>query len=138
MADTPTAPITVTATVEVPFERITNCITGAIEGGSGYWCEEFVPAANSEISDRYITSDTIWYNEEAFWTSGGKATLTFDPPTNDHSGTQTIGTDDLVKGLNVLAAKYPRHFGDLMQERDDASTHDLFLQCVLFGEEVFA
>lgn len=34
-------PILINVTLPVPFERITNCITGAIEGGSTYWCNTF-------------------------------------------------------------------------------------------------
>jgi hypothetical protein len=135
MSDT----LSVTVTTEVPWSTITNCITGAIEGGSGYWCEVFAPSADCEIMvDRYRTSGLIWYDEVTYWAGGGKATLKFDPPTDDHPGEQTIGKDELAKGLNVMATKYPKHFGDLVQENDDAGTHDLFLQCVLFGEEVFA
>lgn len=126
--------------IPVPFEPITNCITGAIEGGSSHWCSTF-QTADDDVSTRLYQSirnaGEVWYDEAAFWEQGGKAVLTFDKPTDADSGTRTIGRDELVNGLAVMALVAPRHFGDLIQENDDAETHDVFLQCVLFGEIIF-
>lgn len=36
-----------------------------------------------------------------------------------------------------MAEKDPRHFGDLVSENDDADTHDVFIQHVLFGEVIY-
>jgi hypothetical protein len=43
----------------------------------------------------------------------------------------------VTKGLEIMATKYARHFADLVSENDDADTHDVFLQCALFGEVVY-
>lgn len=133
-------PITIPCTIAVPFERITNCITGAIEGGSTYWCNEFL-AASDDTSTRLYQSHRnageVWYDAGTYWEQGGKAELAFDKPTDADSGKRTIGKDELVKGLTVMAQIAPRHFGDLLNENDDATTHDVFLQCVLFAEVVF-
>lgn len=130
---------TVKCEIDVPLERITNCITGAIEGGSSYWCNTFVPLpASADIVADIRAKGGVWYDEAEFWERGGGAHLEFDKPTEDSTGEANIGLQQLQNGLNILAAKYGRHFGDLLNENDDANTHDLFLQCVLFGEEVFA
>lgn len=133
-------PIMVTTTVEVPFERVTDCLTGAIEGGSGYWCNQFMAASDDKSTRLYQSmrnSDKVWYDEAAYWQGGGKAELAFDKPTDDHSGKAAIGLEQLVKGLNVMARVAPGQFGHLINENDDASTHDVYLQCVLFGEIIF-
>lgn len=36
-----------------------------------------------------------------------------------------------------MAEKSPRHFADLLSEDDDATTHDVFIQHVLFGEVIY-
>ncbi|WLJ71160.1 hypothetical protein [Sphingomonas phage Carli] len=139
MTDTPTT-LTVKCEIDVPFERITNCITGAIEGGSTYWCNQFMASDDEQSTRLYQTARNegdVWYDSENYWTGGGTAALAFDQPTAEHSGKATIGQTQLVNGLNVMAQIAPRHFGDLLNENDDATTHDVFLQCVLFGEVVF-
>lgn len=123
----------------VPFERITACVTGAIEGGSTYWLNTFIPlpASSDIVADIREKGDGIWYDTEEFWTRGGGAHLEFDKPTDDDPGTRDIGRADLERGLNVMAKIASEHLSDLIRENDDATTHDVFLQCVLFGEIVF-
>jgi hypothetical protein len=41
------------------------------------------------------------------------------------------------QGLDALAAKYPRHFADLVNENTDAITANVLLQCCLFGELIY-
>lgn len=36
-----------------------------------------------------------------------------------------------------MATESPRHFGDLLSENDDAATHDVFIQHVLFSEVIY-
>jgi hypothetical protein len=43
----------------------------------------------------------------------------------------------MVRGLQLMADKYPNHFADFMQENDDATTSDVFLQLSVFGELIF-
>jgi hypothetical protein len=44
----------------------------------------------------------------------------------------------IKSGLKVMAEKYPHHWQDFVSENDDAITGDVFLQCCLFGEIVYA
>ena len=37
-----------------------------------------------------------------------------------------------------MAEKYPRLFQEIVDESGDANTADVFLQCVLLGEEVYS
>lgn len=43
----------------------------------------------------------------------------------------------IKKGLQVFAEKYPAHFADLVNDKTDAITGDVFLQCCVFGEIVY-
>lgn len=136
--DTPIASIKVE--MDVPWEVVTNAITGAIEGGSTYWCRQFMAASDDKSTSLYQSmrnSRKVWYDEREYWDQGGKAELKFDKPFEAHPGEATIDKDQLVKGLTVMAAKAPRHFADLINETDDATTHDVFLQYVLFAETIF-
>lgn len=133
-----TPPLAITAEVLVPMERITNCLVGALEGGSTYWlraCDYIVTVGDEYESPRYA--------DDHFWNDGGRVKLTYDnpdPAAEDDDGDQAskeIGLPELKAGLSIMAAKAAQHFGDLMAENDDAITHDVFIQCVLFGEIVY-
>lgn len=131
-------PVMVNVTLPVPFERITNAIIGAIEGGSNYWMDGFMPLpASGDIRADMKARDLIWYAEAEFWERGGGAHVTFDKPTEDDPGFRNIGKAELEAGLTKMAAVAATHFADLINENDDAITHDVFIQCVLFGEIVF-
>lgn len=131
--------IKIATKVDVRMERVTDMLVGAIEGGSGYWCETFVPlpASGDIVADIRANGGSIWYSEEQFWTRGGGAHVEFDKPTDEDPGFRDIGLADLTKGLAIMAEKSPQHFADLVNENDDATTSDVFLQYVLFGEVIF-
>jgi len=40
----------------------------------------------------------------------------------------------LIRGLKIMAEKYPRHFQDFIREKDDAITGDIYVQCCLLDE----
>lgn len=42
-----------------------------------------------------------------------------------------------LKGLKIMAEKYPLHFDTFINESEDAITGDVFIQCCVFGEIVF-
>lgn len=136
-----TAPLAITAEVLVPLERVVNCLIGAFEGGSTYWLRQIEYVVDPE-KDMASTYDSPAYSDEHFWNDGGRANLTYDNPeaSEEDDGDQKtteIGLTQLTNGLSVMAAKCPRHFGDLVSENDDAITHDVYIQCVLFGDVVY-
>lgn len=137
--------LTVRAEVEVPMERIVNCIVGALEGGYSPWLHSFIHAdlpSDPPLRDSFDETDpVIWYAREKFWTLGGKASLVYDTPTDDEgagTGQATVGLIALRNGLNIMASKAPRHFADLVAENDDAVTHDVFMQMVVLGDIVYS
>ncbi len=40
----------------------------------------------------------------------------------------------LIRGLKIMAEKYPRHFQDFIREKDDDITGDIYVQCCLLDE----
>ncbi len=40
-------------------------------------------------------------------------------------------------GLQTMADKYPNHWHDFINDNEDATTGDVFLQCCLYGEVIF-
>lgn len=45
--------------------------------------------------------------------------------------------DSMCKAMQKMAKDYTHHFDDLMQENDDATTADVWLQLSLFGDVIY-
>lgn len=135
--------LSVPMTVEVPWDVVTNAIVGALEGGYSPWMHAFLP---SESPDSQQALHNVreefegpWYAEEAYW-QRGTASLQYDladEGEGEGNGSMTIGKDEITKGLAAMAQKAPRHFADLIGENDDAITHDVFMQMIVFGETIY-
>ena len=127
---------------EVTFQRISDLLCSAFEGGSNYWyCIEKYqkPTAFTFFGD---SLDLVREGEDPTETfryltyplnKGGKVYIT----TDDEDKEYILNLDSIKRGLKVMARDYPRHFNEFLQENDDASTGDVFLQCCLFGEVVY-
>lgn len=123
--------IAITATVD--WSKITNAIIGAFEGGSTYWLREYDYTYRPEG----VEGNPL-YAEDQFWAKGGKMNLSYDDPEDEEQrATKEVGLLEIKAGLRTMAEKDPRHFGDLVSENDDADTHDVFIQHVLFGEVIY-
>lgn len=132
---------TISVPTPVNWEYVSNAMVGAIEGGSTYWLN----ACHSSLDDNSRTlkraislNDGIWYAEASYWREGGKALLRYDNPEKGPSQAEReIGKTEIILGLRTMAEKSPQHFADLVNENDDATTHDVFIQYVLFGEIIY-
>lgn len=125
----------------VDWQRVADAMVGAIEGGSTYWLNSCHASLddNSQTLKRAIQlADNIWYAEASYWRDGGRALVKYDnPETGPSIAEKEIGKAELLLGLRAMAEKSPRHFADLVNENDDAMTHDVFIQYVLFGDIIY-
>jgi hypothetical protein len=142
MTDTPTPVATLKVEIDIPMERVVNCIVGFCESPYSPWAQSFLPPEKCEslIENTREVEKGIWYSTETYWTAGGLASLTYDDPSEPEGtfgASKTIGKPELVAGLTAMAQKAPRHFADLVNENDDAITHDVFMQMVVFGEIIY-
>ena len=127
-----------TTTKTVDPQRIADMFVGAIEGGSAYWCQGFVL---SKLPVFEKTEGDIWYSNGTFWAADDyEVTAKFDDPDQpegNYAGVKIIKPEDVQKGLQLMAEKYPRHFTDMIQEQDDATTADVFFQCVVLQDVIY-
>jgi hypothetical protein len=134
--------VSVKATVEVAEQRLRDMLTCALEGGSNYWyvinddaciyplglCfDDFVEGGKMQLKDYHHPYELLPFVP-------GCALAIED---KHEKKMHLLDRAALLKGLEVLAQKYPRHFADMMQENDDADTGDCYLQCCLFGEMIY-
>lgn len=136
--------ITIPVTFDIPLERVVNCIVGFIENGYSPWAHAFLsnddPTTVAALSSSKDEERTIWYARERFWQDKGSAHLRYDRAEDgegEGKGSMNIGLVDLQRGLATMAEKAPDHFADLVRENDDAVTHDVFMQMVVFQEIIY-
>jgi hypothetical protein len=117
----------------VDWDKITNAIVGAFEGGSTDWLRE----AKYIHQPEGVEGNPL-YAETDFWAKGGKMGLSYDnPESGPRTMSKVVGMLEIKAGLRSMAEKSSRHFNDLLSENDDAITHDVFIQHVLFGEIIY-
>lgn len=118
----------VTVTKQIEDERLKDLLTGAFEGGSNYWFQikEYVNPEQLKMDYRHIELPFI----------DGCGVMVGDIE-DEEVQPVLLNRAAMEKGLKVMGEKYGWHLQAFLNEQDDASTSDVFLQCSLFGEIVY-
>ena len=126
--------------ITIEAEKLVNLFSSAIEGGDpvttaskGGWC------AGIYNKKRKRSLDVYWYADAATFADGFLFDVVeVDDETTGHKTTHRIHQGHVRHGLTVMATKFPRQFAQILGDNIDAPCADIFLQCVLFGEEKYA
>lgn len=133
----------------LPPQRIADLFITAIESGDpvtnakcGGWCDGIYLESPGDVAPDDPAKDGPWYANPRTY-ENPDLRLKVVEVSDESSGATTdhfIGQKEIADGLNKLAASkdYAHHCGDIITENDDATTADIFLQFVVFGEEVYA
>jgi hypothetical protein len=126
--------------VKIPItkQRISDLLCSAFEGGSNYWywIEKFVKPPVLEWQN---DPKKVYQHLDYPLNEGGALIISDkedDNPTKSKK-TYRLDLESIVKGIQFMAEKYPRHFADMVSEDFDATTGDVFLQCCLFDEVIY-
>ena len=128
--------------IDIDDERIKGLLCIAFEGGVGYWCrvrgykfskgltiEDFRHGGKMQGAD-------YWHPCQLVPMAPGCAVICVEHNEEDPKPLE-LTREKIEVGLQLMASKYPRHFTDFIDENDDATTGDVFLQCCLLGELVY-
>jgi hypothetical protein len=119
----------------VPAQKIRDQLVASFEGGSNYWLQ----SAALMKADVHPT-ERPWYGCPAVFEKTYEIELGYDDPSGyegNGRGRKVITDADVRHGLEIMSRDYPDRFADVMADRGDADTADVFLQCVLFGRVVY-
>jgi hypothetical protein len=117
--------------IEVSDELISNLLSCAFEGGSNYWLKSTRCELNGDSPSR--ADRTLIPLEH-----GGVVICTLqDEPYTGKGVEYRLTRASIEHGLVLMRDKHPKHFGDAIDESEDAITGDVFLQLCLFGEVVY-
>lgn len=126
--------------LEITSDRIANMMISFVESGDpvtcarkGGWC---VSVGNKS---RKAVAGDWWYADPKYFTGSFKfEVVELDNETTGHETKHLVGPADMIRGLTVMAAKFPYIFKQVLQDDTDAPCADIFMQCILFGEEKYA
>ncbi len=128
-------------TLKIPAERIASLFSSAIEGNDpvttnakGGWCNGINWKARRKPLGK-------WWYAEAENFAGNKFLIEIVEVDDEETGHETkhvIHSAHVRKGLAIMAEKYGHLFAQILKDDIDAPCADIFLQCVLFGEEKYA
>lgn len=125
---------------EITGQRIADVMTTAIESGD--------PVTRSWVGGIHLLDyttgekkgDDPWYADSAIWDGNFKVQVTEIDDDTSEEAKHIVGPGEMVKGLQVMATKFPDTLKRIVDEEDsfDAGDADLFLQCICFAEEKYA
>lgn len=121
---------------KITWAMVRNLLCTSLEGGSNYWyfIDKFVEPTVGHVP---WGDDTQTFRHLDFPVRAGGALILSDKECGFEGEIKPVNRETLVEGLKVMAAKYIDHFADFVKENDDATTGDVFLQCVCFGEAIY-
>lgn len=141
-------PVMISVDHEIKPSRVADLLVTAIEGGSGYWCaiDKARSSKPAELTlpwgiDKHTGEPEYhpWYISWPFSKDGNLALVIDDGESDPEEDPEVyyINRESLVKGLMIMAQKYPAQFHDFLDENEDAWTADTFLQCCALGEVIY-
>ena len=116
-----------TKKVVVKPEMVEYLLISAFEGGSNYWYDDL------ETLDKTSTKSTA---SERFYED--IVTHGFSLVDKENNNTKHSVTPEMLKAaVKVMHDTELSHFNDAMNENDDASTGDVYLQLAVFGKVIY-
>lgn len=142
----------ITITLTVPLRRILDIIANALDSGAfAYWIDR--NTLDEEWPSGWTIDCVTWIgDDEREWWRGVRrcyfapliegGALTFALEDSDGiegraSNRCRLDLPAVRLGLQVMAETEPRHFADLVDGNDDATTADVFIQCCVLREVVY-
>lgn len=124
----------ITTNAKVTAQRVQDLLTCAIDsayGGSFYWISGY-----RKVYPEGQTKESLGlqYPQIELPFKGGSIVFGNDDP--KYAG-KVLDAAAMLRGLQLLADNYPKHWADFIEDNEDADTADVFLQLALFGEVVF-
>lgn len=129
--------------LEIPASAIANLMISAIESGDpvtnaskGGWCDGIYYRTKKAKPPK----GELWYAKAAFYETKDFQieVVEVDDEETGHTTGHIITRANLLAGLKTMATKFPDRFAQIIEDNTDAPCADVFLQCVVFGEEKYA
>lgn len=112
--------------IPIPMQNVISAAIAGVEGGISYWAR----VSGYRPTDR---------PEGGYDLPPFEAIDLLGSPSQGHAANARyrITPASLVRGLRIMAEKYPRHAARILEDSSDAETGDVLIQCATLGEIVY-
>lgn len=118
--------------VNIDYEDVANLLVGIVESGaSSYWCHIDDSVKPKEWVFKFENDDNEY--ESLYPLNGGKLVIIDD----EEDKTYDLTLEKIERGLVLMANESPDHFADIVNEKGDNATADVFLQYCLLGQIIY-
>jgi hypothetical protein len=129
-------------TIVLPPKRIADLMVTLIESGDPV-TRSWLGRVSASAEHRAVCTEKPWYSDSKFWAQSDFVLHVYcDKATSEDTGERFLKPADFAKGLSLLATVrdgvYANHLADIIGDNEDASTADIFMQMVVYGDEVYA
>jgi hypothetical protein len=125
--------------LRITNQRVADLLVGAMEGGSNHWIEyvEYL-GETGETAEAICSRLSIEPRMPRYaWAPLAGGSWAAKIVQVEGAPDVRLDRDAIVRGLAVMAKRYPMHFADVLNENEDATTADVFLQCCAFGDVIY-
>lgn len=115
----------------VPAYNLAAVLCSGFEGGFNYWGRATalthlpIPEGEDVVLKSYFQP----------LLEGGS--ITIEDVESGQKKTHVLDLPAVLRGVQVIADKYPHHLADVLQGEGDATTGDVLIQCAVFGELIY-
>lgn len=127
--------------IEVDERRMAYLLCAGMEGGINYWARVIDARRPDSFNFQMDPDNGLFRYVDYPMNKNGSITLEI---IHDYGSANMVMPHDLIltkekliRGLETMAKIAPRHFADWIGQSEDATTGDVFVQCVVFGEIIF-
>jgi len=119
----------------IPEEKVAYLICAGFEGGVGYWCQIVGYDKPENVRSAMGDEDGAIFRHVDYPLTGGAVRCV---ETEEEDPKELVLNGEAIeRGLLLMAEKHPEHFKDFIEENEDATTGDVFIQLCLLGEVVY-
>lgn len=120
-------------TIDIPDERVAQLFQTVAESRDPVtrgWLDNMQLIAGRSAKAR-------WWEDETLFCNTGLQIVVVEQD-DETKKRHLIGLRKIRVGLTKMATRYPYIFEQVIKDNIDQSCADIFLQCVVFGEEKYA
>ena len=119
----------------ITAQRVRDQFVAAFTGGSNCWL------FTAKLV-RYDNKPTVtpWFSDAKVFERAFAIELGYDDPSGwegQGAGRKVITDADVRRAVTIMRREFPKRFADIMADRGNADTADLFVQLALFGKAVY-
>lgn len=117
----------------ITLGRADDMLSGAIDGASSYWAE----IHDIQKPKDFVRNPDVHYTMLDYVYQGGSIDVYERNDWEEPEFLGIINIQSIADGIHTMLTRFPFHYGNMLNNNDDATTHDVFMQLAVMGDIVY-